>query len=310
MVNPRFPVYIPSKSRAEVATTPRELDRLGVPYTLVVEEEQFDDYARRWGEDRILVLDPKYQRDYVTCEDLGKTTGLGPGPVRNFCWDHAISQGHDWFWAIDDNIMVFYRQHQNHAYPVGDGTIFHAMEEFATRYKNTGMVGPEYKMFVPARQKLPPFRINRKLWSCYLIRTALPLRFECIYNDDVDIILRLMKSGWITVTFQAFLQDKITTQQLPGGSTEHLYEKEGTLEKSRAIVRRHPDVARVTWRFKRWHHYVDYSGFQNMQLLPDPEYVPSGVTYNFREIEQPDRIYAGIQRYGQDRGYAPPGGRQ
>jgi hypothetical protein len=69
-------------------------------------------------------------------------------------------------------------------------------------------------------------------------------------------------------------------------------------------------VARVKWRFRRWHHLVDYSPFQNMRLLEDPDYVPSGVVYNFREIEQPDRIYQGIQKHGQDRGYAPPGGRQ
>jgi hypothetical protein len=28
----------------------------------------------------------------------------------------------------------------------------------------------------------------------------------------------------------------------------------------------HPDVARMVWRYKRWHHYVDYSPFKKNEL--------------------------------------------
>lgn len=35
---PDFPVFIPSKSRADTATTPRHLDEIGVPYRIIVEE--------------------------------------------------------------------------------------------------------------------------------------------------------------------------------------------------------------------------------------------------------------------------------
>ena len=33
----------------------------------------------------------------------------------------------------------------------------------------------------------------------------------------------------------------------------------------------HPDVAKVVYKFSRWHHYVDYSQF-NQQLKLKPEY--------------------------------------
>ena len=29
----------------------------------------------------------------------------------------------------------------------------------------------------------------------------------------------------------------------------------------------HPDVAKVVWRFNRWHHFVDYKPFRKNKLL-------------------------------------------
>ena len=39
------------------------------------------------------------------------------------------------------------------------------------------------------------------------------------------------------------------------------------MNKSRMLAEMHPDVARVTWRFGRWHHYVDYSPFKKTKLI-------------------------------------------
>lgn len=300
---PRFPIYIPSKSRADIATTPRELDRLGVPYQLVVEEDQAQQYAAQWGEDRILILDPQYKQDYLTCDDAGDSISKGSGPARNFIWDHAAAAGAKFHWVIDDNIVAWYRLHQNRKVVMGDGSGFHAMEEFSLRYRNIGMAGPEYEFFAPVRQKRPPFMVNRKIYSCLLIRTEVPLRWECRYNEDVDLGLRMMKSGWLTITFYAFLQKKITTQRMDGGNTEAFYLQEGTLPKSQMLVRRHSDVAQVKWRFKRWHHLVDYRPFERMQLLQDPDYDPSGVSYNYRQTAQTQRLYSGIKK-DDDRGYS------
>jgi len=45
----RYPVYIPSKGRAEIAQTPAALKLLGVPYKLVVDSSEAEAYAQRWG---------------------------------------------------------------------------------------------------------------------------------------------------------------------------------------------------------------------------------------------------------------------
>lgn len=273
---PQFPLYIPSKSRAETALTPRFLDSIGVPYRMVVEEQQFDEYSQHFDPKKLLILDPQYQRDYDTFDDLGDSKSRGPGPARNFIWEHSIAEGHDWHWVMDDNISLFARLHKNQRIPVGDGTIFAAMEDFCLRYDNIGMAGPQYWMFAPSRAPLPPFVVGTRIYSCNLIRNDLQYRWRGRYNEDTDLSLRMLKGGWQTVQFNAFLQYKITTQTLGGGNTEAFYAEEGTLNKSKMLVDMHPDVTELVWKFRRWHHHVNYNGFKDMPLVKKKDYKPSG----------------------------------
>lgn len=295
MPAPRFPLYIPSKSRAETALTPRFLDTIGVPYRLVVEEPQLEAYRAHFPDEKLLVLDPEYQRTYDTFDDLGDTKSKGPGPARNFIWEHSISEGFEWHWVMDDNIDLFARLHQNKRIPVGDGTIFHAMETFVLRYKNIAMAGPQYWMFAPSRSALPPFVVGTRIYSCNLIRNDVPLRWRGRYNEDTDLSLRMLKEGWQTVQFNAFLQYKVTTQTLGGGNTEAFYASEGTRPKSQMLVDMHPDVTRLVWRFGRWHHHVDYRQWKDVPLIRRDDYEP--------ETENPYRMKL-VERQGKTRSRA------
>ena len=266
-MNPQFPLYIPSKGRFESRLTSKALEKMGVPYHLVIEEQEYGEYAAVVDESRILVLDKQYQKDYDVFDDLGQTKSVGPGAARNFIWDHSISEGYDWHWVMDDNIMFFARLHQNEKVRVSDGTVFRCMEDFCLRYTNIAMAGPNYCMFCPSRQKVPPYVCNTRIYSCNLIRNDVPFRWRGRYNEDTDLSLRMMKAGWCTVQFNAFLQNKINTQQIGGGNTKEFYSKEGTLPKSQMLVDMHPDVTKLKWRFKRWHHIVDYRGFMKKNKL-------------------------------------------
>lgn len=44
------------------------------------------------------------------------------------------------------------------------------------------------------------------------------------------------------------------------------YSKEGTYPKSEMLVRMHPDIAKLTYRFGRVHHFVDYTPFKKNNL--------------------------------------------
>ena len=270
MHRPQFPLYIPSKGRADTRYTSRSLEEMDVPYFIIVEEQQYKDYAAVIDPKKILVLDKKYQDDYDTFDDLGDTKSKGPGAARNFAWDHSISNGHKWHWVMDDNIRRFYRLHNNRKIPLGDGTCFRAMEDFCLRYVNVAMAGPNYFMFAPRKQKNVPFTTNTRIYSCNLIRNDTPYRWRGRYNEDTDLSLRMLKDGWCTIQFNAFLQNKQNTQQNKGGNTEEFYAKDGTRPKSEMQVRMHPDVSRLTWRFGRIHHHVDYSPFKKNKLVKKP----------------------------------------
>lgn len=276
-MNPDYPIYIVSKGRADTRMTAKALEHICVPYHIVIEEQEYDQYAAVINAKNILVLDKQYQRDYDTFDNLGLTKSVGPGAARNFAWDHSIANGFAWHWVMDDNIRHFFRLHKNKRIRVGDGTIFRCMEDFVQRYENVGMAGPNYAMFAPERDKLPPFVTNTRIYSCNLIRNDLPFRWRGRYNEDTDLSLRMLKAGWCTVQFNAFLQQKIQTQKTKGGNTAEFYAKEGTYNKSKMQVDMHPDISRMTHRFGRVHHYVDYRGFKKLRLrLKEDIQLPAG----------------------------------
>lgn len=276
-MRPAAPVYIVSKGRYESRLTSKALHALELPHYIVVEEQERADYAARVGPlATLLVLDRAYQRDYDTCDELGDSKGKGPGPARNFVWDHATRAGAAWHWVMDDNITGFYRMYHNFKVPAADATLFAVMESFADRYTNLAMCGPNYFQFAKRKQKLRPFILNTRIYSCNLIRNDLPFRWRGRYNEDTDLSLRLLKDGWCTVQFNAFLQYKLTTQTIGGGNTDEFYAKEGTLPKSEMQVRLHPDVSRLVWKFGRPHHQVDYTGFRQRLRRRPGLIVPAG----------------------------------
>jgi hypothetical protein len=151
-------------------------------------------------------------------------------------------------------------------------------------------------MFAPSRGKTStPFQLNTRVYSCNLIRTDLPFRWRGRYNEDTILSLDLLKAGWCTILFNAFLQRKTPSQYIGGGNTEAFYAEEGTLLKSAMLVRAHPDVARLAWRFGRWHHYVDYGRFRSNRLQRRPDWQPPKVNpYQFRKVQAPPDRQLGI----------------
>lgn len=269
-MNPRYPVYIPSKGRHDTRLTSKTLERMGVPYHLVVEPHEYDQYAAVIAPAHLLILDLAYQRTYDTCDDLGESKGKGPGPARNFIWDHAAATGAAYHWVMDDNIQAVYRLNRNTKIKVMDGSAFRCMEAFAERYTNVAMVGPHYEHFRPRSVAWPPFQLNTRIYSCNLIRTDVPFRWRGRYNEDTILCLDMLKAGWCTILFNAFLQNKLATQRIKGGNTDEFYAIEGTRAKSEMLVKVHPDVSRLAWKFNRWHHHVDYRPFKTNRLKRKP----------------------------------------
>ena len=263
----RYPIYIPSKGRADSRLTAKTLDSMKVDYNLVIEEQEYKEYAEVINKKKLLILDKKYQDNYQTCDDLGNSKSKGPGAARNFAWEHSISEGHKRHWVMDDNIKGFYRLNNNLKIKVYSGAIFKAMEDFCDRYSNVTMAGPNYDFFAKQNQKLPPFITNTRIYSCNLIKNNIQYRWRGRYNEDTILSLDMLKDGYCTIQFNAFLQGKVRTQVLRGGNSQEFYDKEGTLPKSKMQVDVHPDVSKLVWKFGRVHHHVDYTKFKANRLI-------------------------------------------
>ena len=276
MTNPEQPVYIISKGRHESMITSRSLSKISVPHYIAIELQDLENYEKALDEFNI--------REWVTLLVAPFSNhGDGPGRARNWCWDHAISIGAEKHWVMDDNIADFYRLHNNKRIRVGSGAIFKAAEDFIDRFENVPVSGFQYRFFIAPDQHYPPFVTNTRIYSCLLIDNNCKHRWRGRYNEDTDLSLRVLKDGDCTIQFNAFLQGKAATQTVKGGNTEEFYHKEigdkvldkaedmsynalGTVNKSEMLAKMHPDVARVVWRYGRWHHYVDYSPFKKNAL--------------------------------------------
>ena len=265
--NPKYPIYIVSKGRWESRLTIKALEKMKVPFNVVVEPDEVKKYLEVVKGGRVLKLDMKYKEKYDTCDKLGDKIGKGSGGARNFAWDHSIKEGHKRHWVIDDNILSFYRRNKNIHHRVLDGNLFKIMEQFVDRYENVAMAGPNYLFFVPQRSKLPVFYINTRIYSCNLIDNKVPFRWRGRFNEDTDLSIRMLKEGYCTILFNAFLQGKMSTLTMKGGNTDSIYIRDGVFKKAEMIAKLHPDIARMTHRFKRVHHYVNYSVFKKNVLI-------------------------------------------
>lgn len=271
-MNPNYPVYIISKGRWESRLTSRCFESIGVPYRIVIEPQEYDQYAAVIDKAKILVLP-------------FSNLGLGGIPARNWVWEHSLSEGRERHWIVDDNIRDFYRMNRNIRYRVGDGTILKAMEDFTERYINVALSGPNYAMFAITANTSPgkpPIQLNTRVYSCILIKNDIPYRWRGRYNEDTDLSLRALKDGWCTVLFNAFLAAKQATMTMKGGNTESLYklgeQVDGRLLMAQSLQQQHPDVVKITRKWGRWQHQVDYRPFKNNRLIKKPGIeIPQGV---------------------------------
>lgn len=258
-IEPKYPIYVISKNRAESRLTSKTLEKMRVAYRIVVEPQEYEKYAAVIDPAKILTLP-------------FSNLGLGSIPARNWCWEHALAEGHARHWIMDDNIRGFIRYNHNSKVHVTSGNIFRAMEDFTDRYTNVPMAGPQYDYFVTRKLgRWPVFVPNTRVYSCILLANDVPHRWRGRYNEDTDLSIRFLKDGYCTLLFNAFLQMKQTTLTMKGGNMDELYKQtsefDGRKEMAFSLMRQHPDVVTVVQKWNRWQHSVNYKPFRRNTLV-------------------------------------------
>lgn len=249
-MNPKYPIYIVSKGRWESRLTSKTLEKLNVPYRIVVEPQEYGEYSKVIHPQKILTL---------PFSNLGQ----GSIPARNWIWDHSMSEGHARHWIMDDNIGGFNRMNRNRQIRVASGTIFKCAEDFVDRYENVAISGFQYDFFLKSKWPWPAFITNTRIYSCILIDNSIKHRWRGRYNEDTDLSIRVLKDGYCTILFYAFTQEKATTMTMRGGNTAELYSGDGRKIMAESLQKQHSDCVRITKKWNRWQHHVDYSRFKS-----------------------------------------------
>jgi hypothetical protein len=262
-VLPKYPIYIISLGRWEKRRTAKYLEKSNIDFKIVVEPDEYDEYAKVINPDKI-----------IKCPENFSKKGCGGIPVRNFVWEHSISMGAKKHWILDDNIECYYRNNKCQNSEIYSGAVFRSIEDYSDRYENIKMSGHQYLSFCPEGKIRPPVSFNTRVFSSILLSNDIYPEFKWrgIYNEDVDLSIRLQKAGYVNMLSNFIICDKETTMKDKGGNTSTIYSTEHShLKKAQALVDFHPDCVKVVSHKTRvWHHDVDFSKFQNkLQLKND-----------------------------------------
>ena len=241
-LRPKYPIYVISKGRFNSCLTVKFLIKDNVDFHLVVEPQEKDEYINRFGKERVYILP-------------FSNLGLGSIPARNWVWEHSKKLGFKRHWILDDNIRYILRKYQKKRIQCNANIALSIVENFTDRYENIAIAGLNYKMFV-INHDIPPFFQNVHVYSCMLILNELPNRWRGRYNEDTDLCLQVLSSGWCTVLFNAFMIDKMRTMSMKGGNSDQLYKADGRLRMARSLERQWPGVVETKRRFQRPQHVI------------------------------------------------------
>lgn len=248
----KYPIYIVSKGRADIALTPKIFLDAGIPFTIVVEPQEYDKYCERI---------PSKFVEKLPFSNLG----LGSFPARNYCLDQSTKLGYERHYVFDDNIHYFYRLNNGKRSRDCPIMALTTLEKLTDRYENVAVSGFNYVYFA-TKTTSKPFVINSHVYSGMLINNKAGIRWRLKYNEDVDLCLQALNTGkWCTILLNAFLIFKVsTTAKMRGGNQAELYrdndEKKKAL-KSSSLREVWPQYVKIAYRYNRPHHVINWKQF-------------------------------------------------
>ncbi|MEE9490554.1 MAG: hypothetical protein V3V91_08975 [Thermoplasmata archaeon] len=248
----RYPIFVPSKGRADDPKTARMFDRDGIPYRIVVQPDQVEAYEE-WADRGILLTLPEDDKGLVY--------------ARNWIKDFATKEGHERHWQFDDDVIWLGKLHRGYRIQCHAGVAVAACEDFVDRYENVALASMNAQMFLicngTSSINIPPFYLNARCYTVFLISNSIPNRWRYRYNEDTDMTLQVLADGWCTILFNTFfmhtpgtLMNATGAGGKSGGGQSGVYAGDGRLKMARELERVWPGVVKTTRRFQRPQHTV------------------------------------------------------
>jgi hypothetical protein len=253
---PKYNIYIISKGRYNKPMTVNALVNMGIPFNIVVEPKEYEEYIKVINKEKIIVAPENFSE-----------RGQGGIPVRNFVLEYSKNKGEKKHWILDDNIGGFgYQKTGRRISTNTNGDFFRECEDFVDRYSNIKMSGIRYRFH--HNYVKSPYYLNTRIYSCILMDNSIKHKWRGKYNEDTDLSLRVLKDGDCTMLFTWCFCNKAGTLSVKGGNTDDLYAKtDNRKEFAESLREQHPEHVKVVWRYNRWHHDVNYKPFRGNVLL-------------------------------------------
>ena len=177
-----FPLYVPTKNRADTSKLLPLLTASKIQATMVLERKQLEPYQRLHNRHKVLE---------IPGDDLGLPF------ARQLVLDEAEKRGEEWIWMLDDDISGFFRS-------LGGKNVRSPPEDVllaaqATIGPNIGQVALEYQQYSWSAKA--PWKRNSYCDVAVLIRTGLGQKFD---NDvtlklDRDFTIQTIALGYDTI---------------------------------------------------------------------------------------------------------------
>lgn len=269
MMRDDFAVMILTHGRADRVYTLSSLRKGGYTGKVYIvidnEDDQQDEYVRRYGQDRVVVFDKEAQmRKCDTMDTFGKK-----GVIlfaRNACFEIARDLGLRYFLELDDDYtafdMRFPRDGKLSAKPCRDlDRLFTAMIGFLEDSDALTVAISQGGDYIGGlKGKYYGKMLTRKAMNTFFCRTDRPIGFIGTINEDVNTYTTYGSRGEriFSVTQAAIVQKE--TQQNAGGMTG-VYLSNGTYLKSFYTVMTMPScvsIAMMGSSHRRIHHNVSW----------------------------------------------------
>jgi len=169
------------------------LDTVGIPYTFVLEQQEYEAYRHHFPQSPVVVLPESHK---------------GIAYVRNWLLQYAAQQGHTWYWMMDDDIRGFWKVERGEYVPA-DATVLLGAEK-ATTWENIVQVSlcTKWKSG-PARKD--QYVLNTDCSRVVCQQAQILSKFAEYCPDlplfsDADFTLQALHRGYQTVTWQTYAQ--------------------------------------------------------------------------------------------------------
>ena len=196
-----YPVFIPTKSRANTITTTKYL--YDVEYYLVIEPQDLFFYSSHFFPHQLIVLEENNQ---------------GIHYVKNYIKLIALTLGLKYYWLLDDNLHHFYIRQDNRNIKSNFKEIKMVIESFVNKYNNIGQCCLIRDLF--AWTMKDEYKLNKQMCNCVLNLVEDNVWYDSNCIDDTDYSLQILDLGYTTIQFNRCLFKKPPSNRMKGGFTD------------------------------------------------------------------------------------------